>query len=209
MSMYRVPEYMAEVKRLQKIYEGKIQFYTSMEVDFLGPHWGPSQRWFQTLGLDYIIGSVHFIPSQSGVLVDIDGQYPSFKRKLTEYFNDDLLYVVNKFFDQSELMIEMGGFDMIGHLDKIAHNASSHQPGIDCEPWFEQRVEKLINMCVDNGIVVEINTKALTQHGRLFPDPKWFDLLKRLGATVVVNSDAHFVDLIDASRSEALRLFGE
>lgn len=206
MSMRAVDEYLAETRRLQSLYADRIRFYASMEVDYLGAHWGPSQRYFRNLGLDYVIGSVHFIPSQRGKLVDIDGHFDSFRRKMAEEFDNDIEYVTNKFFDQSELMLRCGGFEMIGHIDKVAHNAACFRPGIDSEPWFEQRVERLIAMAVADGVVIEINTKAWSEHHRMFPDTKWFPLLNKLGAMTVVNSDAHYPDLIDASRSEAFRL---
>lgn len=204
MSMNDVSTYLAEVKRLKDKYAGRVEIYAGMEIDYLGKHWGPHDRYFRELPLDFSIGSVHFIPAQDGQMVDIDGHYDSFRRKMTANFRDDLSYVVNTFFDQSEKMLMSGGFDIVGHIDKVAHNAAHHQPGIDSEPWFEQRVERLITMAFERGYAIEINTKALSGHNRLFPDKKWWPLLKRLGAVTPVNSDAHEPTLINAGRRESL-----
>ncbi len=200
-----LPAYLDEVERLQQLYAGKIRFYAGMEIDYLGSRWGPSSDYFTALPLDYRIGSVHFIPAQGGEYIDIDGKYESFRRKMQQHFHNDILYVVNTFFDQSEAMIEAGAFDIVGHIDKIAQNAGCHCPGIDAQEWFETRVKRLITMSVDRGIIIEINTKAAAEHDRFFPDIKWWPLLKTLGAKVLVNSDAHRPELIDASRDIALR----
>ena len=62
MSMESVPAYLAEFERLRNLYGDRIRLYASMEIDWLGPQWGPSNDYFQALPLDYRIGSVHFIP---------------------------------------------------------------------------------------------------------------------------------------------------
>lgn len=51
---------------------------------------------------------------------------------------------------------------------------------------------------------MEINTKAFAKRGCFFPDQEYFRLIRELGIPVVVNSDAHFPELINAGRLEAL-----
>lgn len=196
--------YLDEIMRLRAKYGHQIKLLASMEIDYLGVDFGPAHIYFQSLPLNYRIGSVHFIPNQNGEYVDIDGRYASFEKKMHEHFNDDIEYVVNTFFNQSEAMVRAGGFNIIGHLNKVAHNASHFRQGIDCEPWFEQRVRKLIELVAEKGLTVEINTKAYADHHRFFPDPKWWPLLKQLNVPIVVNSDAHRTELINASRLYAL-----
>ncbi|MEZ3599474.1 MAG: histidinol-phosphatase [Paramuribaculum sp.] len=208
MAEYDVPIYLAEVCRLNSLYESSdIEFYASMEIDYLGEHWGPANDYFQQLPLDYRIGSVHFVPApDTGEPVDIDGRYESFLRKMHDYFHDDIHYVVNTFFDQSLAMVRAGGFDLIGHFDKIGHNASHFCPGIEDEPFYRRRLLELTDAIIASGVTVEINTKALAEHGRLFPSPSVWPILLKAGVPVVVNSDAHYPHLVNASRPEALAM---
>ena len=90
MPLSEVQPYLDEVKRLRDVYGDRINLYAAMEIDYLGPQWGPSTPYFATLGLDYKIGSVHFIPNQQGEYVDIDGNFESFKNKMQQYFNNDI-----------------------------------------------------------------------------------------------------------------------
>ena len=108
-----VEPYLAEVERLRGIYGGKISLYASMEVDYFDD-WNATDPYFHSLGLDYIIGSVHFIPSfvNPREYVDIDGCYEAFNRKMGEYFHNDIEAVVRSFYAQSMKMIEKGGFGM-------------------------------------------------------------------------------------------------
>ena len=199
----KVETYLGEVERIQREYGDRVRFLSGMEVDYLGDDWGPASDYFQSLPLDYTIGSVHFIPAQDGTLVDIDGRFESFARKMREHFRDDIRYVVETFYIQSIKMVKSGGFDIIGHLDKIGHNASHYSPGIESEHWYVSLAETLIDSVIESGVTVELNTKARKEHGRLFPSEL---LLKRLvvaDVPIIVNSDTHVPALIDASRAEA------
>lgn len=201
-----VPRFLGEVQRIRDEYGDRCCFLAGMEIDYLGKEWGPSHDYFKSLPLDYSIGSVHFIPSQQGDPIDIDGRYESFARKMKEHFHEDLRYVVETFYEQSLKMLEAGGFEIIGHLDKIGHNAAHHQPGIEDEHWYQSLSDELVDRVLESGVVVELNTKARAEHGRFFPSERLLKRLIRGGAKIIVNSDAHVPALIDASRREAFEL---
>ena len=201
-----VSVYLGQVEKIRNEHGEHCTFLAGMEIDYLGKEWGPSTDYFQELPLDYSIGSVHFIPSQDGDLIDIDGRYESFARKMRENFHDDLRYVVEKFYEQSIMMVEAGGFEIIGHLDKVGHNASHHQPGIEEESWYRALADELVNKIIGEGYIVELNTKARADHGRFFPSDRLLHRLLAGGAPIIVNSDAHVPALIDASRAEAFEL---
>jgi histidinol-phosphatase (PHP family) len=59
---------------------------------------------------------------------------------------------------------------------------------------------------MDYHFTIEVNTKAWLQRNRFYPNLKYFDLLKRYNAPVVVNSDAHYPTLINNGRLEAIKL---
>lgn len=206
MSFDDVPVYLDEVRRLQRLYGSRIRLYAAMEIDYLGPQWGPADPYFGALPLDYRIASVHFIPDKRGEMVDIDGSAERFARNMTLHFDNDLRYVVDTFFDASLAMVEAGGFDIIGHFDKIAQNASTVDPGIEDSAWFRRRVMELIDLIIDRKPVVEINTKAKMRHGRIFPHERYLPLLIGAGVPLIVNSDAHEPHLVDASRQYAFGL---
>ncbi len=201
-----VPDFLAAVARLNDEYDGNIRFYAAMEIDYLGEKWGASHEYFRNLPLDYRISSVHFIPAlTTGEEVDIDGSPERFIKRLGEYFDNDVRYVVDTFYDRTRDMILAGGFDIIGHFDKIGLNASVACPGIEDEPWYRRRADETIELLAERDIFVEINTKAFAQRHRFFPHERYWKQLIDRGLKLVVNSDAHYTDLINASRDEALR----
>ena len=139
-------------------------------------------------------------------MVDIDGKYPAFKARMSKYFGGDIEYVVKTFFSQMMAMVEEGGFDIVGHMDKIGFNASQYRDSIDEEPWYDKLVIDLFENIMDHGLTIEINTKAWLQRNRYYPNLKYFGMLKHFNAPVVVNSDAHYPTLLNSGRMEAIKL---
>lgn len=206
MSFESVTEYLQEVERIKLAYGKSVNFYAGMEIDFLGKQWGPSHDYFKSLPLDYRIGSVHFIPDKNGEMIDIDGSAERFKKNMSLHFGNDIRYVVETFYDESCAMLEAGGFDIIGHFDKIAQNASYYQPGIEDEQWYDSLVRQFISLICQRKPIVEINTKSKIAHNRIFPSERYLPELVASGVEIIVNSDAHEPQLIDASRQFALYL---
>ena len=56
MSLDDVPAYLAEVDRLRNIYGDRIKLYAAMEIDYLGPQWGPSHEYLAYMPIGYRIG---------------------------------------------------------------------------------------------------------------------------------------------------------
>lgn len=204
MSKDDVAAYFAEFERLRTQYPN-IHFYKGMEIDYLDDSWGPANPYFTGLNLDYAIGSVHFVPNQEGVYYDIDGRPDHFKMRLRESFDGDVRYVVDQYFRHSMAMVAAGGFQIIGHFDKIKHNAGSVEPGIESTDFYKSWVNDLIDAIIQSGVIVEINTKSWKEFGQLFPAQHHWKRLLQAGVNIVVNSDAHYIDRINAARPEVLK----
>lgn len=196
--------YVDEVARLRDEYDGRMIVLPSMEIDYLGRDHGPHIDYYQRIPLDYRIGSVHFVPNQEGVLLDCDGSFSRFSSYLHDGFADDLRYVVEKYFEQVLTMLELGGFDMLGHFDKIIGNASQADSTLEEQGWYEALIRDVVRLAAESGAVVEINTKAIKSRGRFYPAERWWALLVEAGVTMAVNSDCHDPALTDFGRRRAL-----
>ncbi len=207
MKLEDVNIYSDEINRLKDLYGDKIKIYKSMEIDFIDS-WGPSNEYFKSLFLDYKIGSVHFIPSfdDENKYVDVDGSFENFKEKMSLFFYNDIKSVVESFYKQTLKMIEKGGFDIIGHFDKIGFNGNLYQPGLEDESWYCKIVKSTFEAIVDNHYIIEINTKSFVNHNRFFPNERYFKWLKYYNVPVLINSDTHYPDLINSGRFEAMNL---
>lgn len=199
-------KYLQEALRIKDIYAGKMKVLTSLEIDYMSPDFGPHIDYFQNLPLDYRLASVHFVPNQDGVWLDCDGRFERFAEYLKDGYNGDLRYVTEKYFEQVLVMLEHGGFEILGHFDKIAGNAAIADPEIENQPWYEAYIDDIVSHAKSAGVIVEINTKSLADKNRFFPALKWWQKLHDAEVPIAVNSDAHYPDLVNAGRDEALEI---
>lgn len=202
--------YLQEFARLKRLYGDRIELYVGLEIDYMDEDQQPANDYFQSLPLDYRIGSVHLIESR-GKYVDIDTDAETFAENLRLHFGDDLRKLVTDYFDKLMRMVSTGGFDFVGHADKIVYNASRCQPDIAEQPWYRQKIREYFETIARHGAMVEINTKKYHAGagGVFFPNRSHFRLLRELRIPVLVNSDAHLPQTIDSGRREALAALQE
>jgi len=197
-------EYLNEFQRLKERYSQQIELAIGLEIDYLNEESHPASACFQELPLDYRIGSVHMLYDSQGTVVDIDTPADHFRQLVDKHFGGDLDWVVRLYYEKLFRMVELGGFDIIGHADKMHYNASSYRPGLLDEPWYDNLLRDYFSEIARRGYIVEINTKAYHDLGTFYPNERYFSLLKELHIRVQVNSDAHYPERINYGRQEAL-----
>lgn len=197
-------DYLSEFSRLKAKYADKIELAIGLEIDYLNEESHPALSRFQELSLDYRIGSVHMLYSPKGEIVDIDTQADTYRRLVDTHFDGDLDQVIRLYYKNLLRMVELGGFDIVGHADKMHYNASCYRPGLLDEPWYDMLVREYLATIAQHGYMVEINTKSFHDLGIFYPNERYFSFLKELGVRVQVNSDAHYPERINNGRFEAL-----
>ncbi|MDR2120792.1 MAG: histidinol-phosphatase [Tannerella sp.] len=213
MSASDMPAYLHEIARLKEKYRGRIEIYAGLEIDYLDETYNASIPYFRSLPLDYRIGSLHFIPWQLPLkeanMNCIDGCYKDFAEAVAKHYGNDIRLIIKKFFELSMRMVEAGGFDVIGHLDKIYMNGSLH-PGFDlAADWYRKPLAALFDLIAEKERIVEINTKNLRTKNQTYPHMNLFGEIRRRNIPVVVNSDCHYTALVNDGRAEALALLKE
>ena len=201
----RMDDYLSEFSRLKKKYADKIELAIGLEIDYLNEESNPSLPCFQKLPLDYRIGSVHMLYNEKSEVVDVDVPADIFKQIVDEQFGGDLEHVVRLYYGRLRRMLELGGFDIVGHADKMHYNASCYRPGLLDEPWYDMLVKEYFEDIAARGYQVEINTKSYHELGTFYPNERYFPLLYSLGIRVQVNSDSHYPERINSGRPEALQ----
>lgn len=200
------PKYFAEYARLRSLYGDKLDMYVGLEIDYLDEKRNPRMPFYATLPTDYTIGGVHFITNERGEWMCTDGAFERFKEVAERLFANDIRRIVELFYEKSRLLVSCRHFDIHAHPDKISLNASQFDDTILHEVWYEELAYNHIRSLAGGDFLVEVNTKALEQHGRIFPGIEWLPLVKQLGLKLVVNSDCHDVDKIESGRYETLRI---
>lgn len=196
--------YLQEAAHLKQQYADEIELYVGLEIDYLNEASNPASDCFRTIPLDYRIGSVHMLYNEKNEMVDVDVSADTFRGIVDTYFNGDLDIVIHKYYQSLRRMVELGGFDIVGHADKMHFNAAAYRPGLLDEPWYDALIRDYFTEIARHGYMVEVNTKAFLQLGTFYPNERYFPLLRELGIRVQVNSDAHYPEKINNGRPEAL-----
>lgn len=213
MSRDDMDEYIAEVSRLKEKYRHFIEIYTGLEIDYLDSTYNASIPYFRDLPLDYRIGSVHFLPLgevlEEKDMACIDGDYSAFAHTVDVHFGGDIRLLVCRYFDSEMSMVEAGGIDIVGHIDKVYMNARRY-PGFSFDAfWYRKPLSELLDLVEEKRLIVELNTKNLTKKGETYPHWQYLKALRERNIPMMVNSDCHYPDLVNDGRREGFRLLRE
>lgn len=205
-----MPDYLAEIGRLKQKYSSELEIYVGLEIDYLDATYNASIPYFRQLPLDYRIGSIHFLPISAELaeknMVCIDGSFRDYAHAVNRYFDGDIRKLTERYFASLEAMIDAGGIDIVGHLDKIYMNGQKYA-GFSFEAaWYQEPWRACLEKIAQKGLMVEVNTKNLLKKGEIYPREASFSWLRELGIPVMVNSDCHYPDLVNDGRAEAFAL---
>lgn len=197
MKAERLADYLAETRALKAKYEGQIELYTGLEVDFIPEMVGPSH--FPML--DYCVGSVHYVGlNQFGQPWEIDGSSVEFLECLDTLYNGDIRTVLQKYYGIIRQMVETDPPQIMGHLDKIKMHNAARLLFDESENWYVDEVEQTLQAIVKAGIIVEINTRGNYKRGLdLYPSGWIIKRMKELQIPICINSDSHRPEEITAS----------
>lgn len=213
MSKDDMPEYLAEIERLKHKYKEQLEIYVGLEIDFLDQTYNASIPYFRQLPLDYRIGSVHFLPIAQPLaernMVCIDGSFDEFQHSVNLHYGGEIRKLVSHYFTSIQQMIEAGGIDIVGHIDKIYMNGQKCKDFDLNADWYRTPLEDCLHLIAEKGLMVEVNTKNLQKKRELYPHISYLHRLLELQIPILVNSDCHYPDLVNDGREEAFEILRE
>lgn len=197
MNLEDFPYYKNEFFRLKEKYAGQIELFLGLEVDYIEGVFDAKSSLYSWDDIEYKIGSVHYLdPLPEGGFFSVDGKFYNFQKKLDKIYNGDIRIATERFFEISSNMVRKGGFDIVGHLDKISQNGMNC-PGFDkTAKWYVDLVTDYLELIKEQNLMIEINTKSFTELGITYPDVQFFPIVRELRIPVMVNSDCHYPDKI-------------
>ncbi|MDR2632453.1 MAG: histidinol-phosphatase [Treponema sp.] len=204
----RLEAYLDTVRAVRRQWEGKLQVFLGLEIDYIPGLMGPKDRDYQDLGLDYCIGSVHYVIPPQGAPFAVDDSPDVFAAGIRDGFAQDPEAVVETYWDTVEGMIREGGFDILGHVDLIKKNPCilQQKKWFSLEsPRYERRLRGLADTIGAFPVAVEVNTGGLTRYKIPEPYPSYalLRLLQAKQLPVIITADAHSAEDLDAHYDEA------
>jgi histidinol-phosphatase (PHP family) len=209
----RLEAYLDAVRAARRRWEGRLPVYLGLEVDFIDGLMGPADQDYRDMGLDYLIGSVHFIIPPRSAPFTVDGSRKELDRGLEEGFGGDGEALARAYWDNVAAMIRAGGFDILGHADLIKKNnrPAAGPPFFDpAGPGFLRRMGEIAALAGEaaagSGMAVELNTGGLNRGflDETYPSPAMLRLFRERKVPVLITADAHRAADLDGHYGEAL-----
>ena len=179
----RMDDYLDEFTRMKEKYASEIELAVGLEIDYLNEDSNPSVRRFQELPLDYRIGSVHLLYNDRDEVVDIDVCAEVFRDIVDQHFGGDLDRVIHLYYDRLLRMVELGGFDILGHADKMHHNAACYRPGLLERVLVRCTNTRLFLRCCSQRIYCRDQYKSFASFEYFLPERTVFPVAEGVGSS--------------------------
>ena len=174
MSAIDIPVMTNQIQQIQKKFQDRINIRYGIEMDYIPGAESEIKQMIDSVPLDFVIGSVHFIG---------DWNFDSDKSLYGKWSNDRLYEM---YFDLINKTASSGLFDTIGHLDII--KKFQVYPESDLTDMFEETIRIL----AQNNMVVELNTGGADRPcGEFTPGKMLLEMCYKHNIEVTLGSDAH------------------
>lgn len=190
--------YIETIRHLKKKYAGRINVWLGIEEDLMG-------RVYDLAGFDYIITSVHFVPSKDG-MTPVDYDEATARKLINESYDGDFLAYARAYYDEVARIASRPEADIVGHVDLLMkYNEAGKMFDFD-DPKYLELAFSAIDKLIAAGKIFEVNTGAISRGYRSDPYPH-ITLLKYIhdhGGRITLTSDCHDCAKLDCAYPHAL-----
>ncbi|MBQ8358327.1 MAG: histidinol-phosphatase HisJ family protein [Oscillospiraceae bacterium] len=202
MTIADTENYKKEIRALKAKYKGVIDIFCGMELERYSE--------VPTDGLDYLIGSVHYLDFD-GEILGFDDGLPETLAYVESHFGGDGLAFAKKYFQTVATLPQKAKIDILGHFDlETKNNEKGRFIDVSAKEYLDAGYEA-IHAIKGEIPLFEVNTGAIARGYRTSPYPQ-MEFLKefnRCGFGVVITSDCHNKNFIDCFYEEAEMLIAE
>lgn len=174
-NFFNFTDYENEIEELSNKYSKKIKIKKGLEIGEYHLYKYEFDNFFKEHNLDFIIGSIHNLNKKSLRLNILEN---GLNNSYEAYFKE-----VFKF-------VQIGDFDVLGHLDVIQRYAFK-DGGVYNLDDYKYCIYDILKVLVSRGKGLEVNTSGL-YNNLLFPKLEILQIYKDLkGEILTIGSDAH------------------
>ena len=202
----KLPQYMAEVRRLQEKYAEEIEV-------FLGVEWDVISQDMDLSPFDYAIGSVHHLPlsmrlpencpKELAAMFAVD--YPSVDesgdataRCLEGHFGGDTDAYARAYFAEVKKVAAQEKAQIVGHFDLLTKFDEQRAFFTPPSKAYLDAALDAMEVLVKAGKIFEVNTGAISRGYRSAPYPskELLCALNEMGGKVTISADTHHVSSV-------------
>ncbi|OPX27740.1 MAG: histidinol phosphate phosphatase [Campylobacteraceae bacterium 4484_166] len=201
MALEDISSYIEDIKNIKKKYQKKIKILAGFEVDYLKGDYIYDEVLDQNI--DYLIGSVHFIPQNNSKFSIFNPKFWGFDNPefIDQYEKKDIDKIWVDYFDSIKDMAKSKKFDIVGHLDLI--KIFGFKPKREIIDIATPAIQEIKN----SNMTVEINSAGLRKPAcEQYPSKELLKLCFKYDIDITFGSDAHKTDDISKNFEICLKL---
>ena len=201
----RLRAYAAEIRALREEFAPRLEILCGVEADYVPGIAEPSREIYSAAelesGIDYIIGSVHFVAVAGGEMMEADLSPEALTAGIEQHFGGDARAFIKAYFAQEREMVSAFDFDIVGHPDLVRKFNARLGYFDEAADWYNQELEKTADAIAASGKIVEINTGAISRGWMqdAYPSERFRAMLARRGVKFILSSDAHSPQALDCA----------
>lgn len=195
-------DYAREIESLKAEFAGRISVRLGIEADFVKGLAAPEKSVYAKLGVEYVIGSIHFVmPSRGRSLDDavmVDMSPESLREGIARAYGGDAKAYIRDYFAQEREMVLSCDFDIVGHPDLVRKFNGRMNLFNEGDDWYLGEIEATADAIAKSGKIAEINTGAISRGWMddAYPSSTFRSLLEARGVKMILSSDAHSANAI-------------
>ncbi len=205
----KLPLYLAEVRAAKEEYRGRLEIFLGIEADFIPRMTSPTHGRITSLGLDFVLGSVHFVgPRDGDHQWTVDGPREEIDSAIRDGFGGNARRAVERYYELLAAMARTAPPDIFAHLDIVKKNNRDGGLFDEQAPWYREAVLHALDAVRGSGKVMEINTGGVVRNtsGAWYPSPWILRQAFSMGIPVIISADAHQPQNIDGKFAEAAEI---
>jgi len=171
--------YMTELRRCRDLFDGQLTIRAGFEIGEAHRCAREGRELTAAYPFDFVIGSLHWVGPELVMC--------------PEYFEGKSLeQAYGAYFEELLALVNVGDFDVVGHLDVPKRFAGHLHDRLDPTP-FEEPIREVLRTCIERGIGIEINTGTIRRTGNdPSPSPEVLFWYRELGGEILtIGSDGH------------------
>lgn len=164
-----------------------------LEIDYIPGLAGPGDQRYDAIRPDFRLGSVHYIVGCGPERFTVDEPAADFATHMAAIGPDPGRQVVREYYRSLCLLIESGGFDILGHFDLVKKNNGLKVWFDESSTFYRSLAGEAIDLAASRDRVIEINTGGIARKKtpETYPSITLLKLMREKGVRVTVGDDAH------------------
>ncbi len=196
--------YRTEIESLKRLYRGRLDIWTGLEVDYIPGLMGPADKAFA--GFDYRLGSVHFVgKTEKGRPWQLDDSASSFEAGIERLYGGDVRALVEAYYGALVDMVRFSAPDIVAHID-LVKKFNRHSRFFDeASAWYRELVDWALGEVAARGQMLELNTGGMARGwiDESYPGPWALRRCCELGIALTLGSDSHRAADVDFGLADA------